>query len=104
MACDRFGRDEVMNVIEDTLLHFQQRSDKDDDNSTGPYNIVDALITATIDETIHLDCVYFLLRRHPDVLNELLSSSTSEATATAPGTIINKNGNETKMRKRKRGS
>ena len=37
-------------------------------------HIVDASITAAIDESIHLDCVYFLMRRNPDVpQQELLS-------------------------------
>ena len=49
-----------------------------------PYNIADALITAAIDETIHLDCVYFLLRREPDILHKLLSSKhTAAAISTA---------------------
>jgi hypothetical protein len=30
---------------------------------------------AAIDEHIHLDCVYFLIRRQPDVLQNLLSST-----------------------------
>jgi hypothetical protein len=89
MACDRQGRDIVMKVIEDTLLDFQRHSDDDDDdgnnsnnnnnnsNNTGPYNVVDALITAAINETIHLDCVYFLFRREPDILVKLLSSSST---------------------------
>merc|ERR1711957_389279 len=84
VACNIYGREEVMNVIEETLLNFQQRSDDDDDNNTsnnnnnsintGPYNVVDALITAAIDGNIHLDCSYFLLRREPDILEKLLSS------------------------------
>jgi hypothetical protein len=82
-ACANHGREEVMNVIEETLLKFQQRSDDDDNNNnnnnnnTGPYNVVDTLITAAINENIHLDCLYFLLRREPDTLEKLLSSSSS---------------------------
>ncbi|OEU10487.1 hypothetical protein FRACYDRAFT_271036 [Fragilariopsis cylindrus CCMP1102] len=66
LACEKHGRDEVMKVIEDTLTRY----------SDTPLNIVDALITAAIDENVHLDCVYFLLRRKPVyVLQELLSST-----------------------------
>jgi hypothetical protein len=77
MACDRHGRDDVMKVIEDTLLEYQ-RSYID---TTEPLNNdgVDALITAAIDENIHLDCVYFLMRRQPDVLVKLLSQSQSQS-------------------------
>jgi hypothetical protein len=35
------------------------------------------LITAAINKIIHLDCVYFLLRREPDILVKLLSSSST---------------------------
>jgi hypothetical protein len=65
LACEKHGRDQVMNVIEDTLTRY----------SPTPLDIADALMTAAIDENVHLDCVYFLLRRKPpDVLQELLSS------------------------------
>ena len=82
VACNIHGREEVMNVIEATLLKFQRRSDDDDDNNsnsnnTGPYNVVDTLITAAINENIHIDCLYFLLRREPDILEKLLSSSST---------------------------
>jgi hypothetical protein len=39
-------------------------------------NIMEALITAAIDENVHLDGVYFLLRREPDVLVKLLSQTS----------------------------
>jgi hypothetical protein len=58
VACDRHGRDIVMNVIEETLLDFHRRSDDDNNNNnnnnTGPYNVVDIFITAAINENIHL--------------------------------------------------
>ena len=66
-----------MNVMEETLLDRQQRQRSDDDNDTGPYNIADALITAAIEEGgVHLDCVYFLLRRHPGVLQRNIITIT----------------------------
>jgi hypothetical protein len=74
-ACNRYGRDEVMKVVDDTLIRYSSSSDNDNDNDTPSLNIVDALITAAIDEKVHLDCVYFLLRREPDVLKKLLSST-----------------------------
>jgi hypothetical protein len=61
-----------MKVVEDTILDYQRSSH--DSITIGQYNVVDALITAAIDESIHLDCVYFLMRRQPDVLVKLLSS------------------------------
>jgi hypothetical protein len=72
-ACKTYGRDEVMKVIEETLIHY----------SDTPINIAEALLMAAIDENVHLDCVYFLLRRHPDLLVNLLSSTPTAAAATA---------------------
>jgi hypothetical protein len=79
IACVKFCRDEVMDVVESILLQFQQRRHVLNDgnsnkiNNAGPYNVIDALLTAATDENIHLDCVYFLLRREPDVLQKLLA-------------------------------
>jgi hypothetical protein len=36
--------------------------------------IVDASITAAIDESMHVECVYVLMRRNPDVLQQELLS------------------------------
>jgi hypothetical protein len=74
-ACASFGRNEVMRVVEDTLIRSSSSSA---DNST-QLNVVEAILTAAIDEVIHLDCVYFLFRRHPDVLVKLLSGSIDDS-------------------------
>ncbi|OEU07105.1 hypothetical protein FRACYDRAFT_251839 [Fragilariopsis cylindrus CCMP1102] len=60
------GRDAVMEVIESTLSNC---SDK-------PDNFVDAFLSAAVDKGISLDCVYFLLRRDPDMLHKLRLDST----------------------------
>jgi len=65
-ACRKYGRDEVMKVVEDTL-----------NNSDIPINTVEALFVAAIDEKVHLDCIYSLLRRQPAVLVRLLSRLTN---------------------------
>ena len=65
-ACQEFGKEKVMKIIEDTIVRY----------SDTPINITEALLTAAIDEKIHLDCVYFLLRRQPDMLQKLLSSAS----------------------------
>jgi hypothetical protein len=70
IACEEFGYEQVIEVVEETLIRYSSSS-----NNTPPFNIMEALITAAIDENIHLDCVYFLLRREPDVLMKLLSST-----------------------------
>jgi hypothetical protein len=83
IICGKYGRDKVMKVVEESLLDFQQGSEGNSNsntNKTGPYNVVDALLTAAIDENIHLDCVYFLMRRQPDVLVKLQLQSSSTST------------------------
>ncbi|MGK3741079.1 MAG: hypothetical protein ACI8RD_011437 [Bacillariaceae sp.] len=112
IACEKLCHEKVMKVIEDTLIRY----------SDTPINISEVLVMAAIDENIHLDCVYFLLRREPDVLVKLLSSSSlsststsisisisistlAAATVTAAGTNDSGNNNniDSKKRKRKRG-
>ena len=77
-ACKKFGRDKVMNVINDTLTRCRYSSD----NDAPKLNIVEALVMAAIDKSIHLDCVYFLLRRQPDLLVKLLPLSSASASTT----------------------
>jgi hypothetical protein len=110
-ACRNFGYQTVIKVIEETLADHYHLNDDSDDDANGTYNIVDALITACIDEHIHLDCVYFLLRREPDVLQKILSLSSlslsSSPQAATPSSVSDPNGNiidhSKKVRKRKRG-
>ena len=54
-ACMNNGRNEVMDAVEDTISRYYSEE--------RPWDIVDALLTAAIDDQIHLDCVFFLLRR-----------------------------------------
>ena len=39
-----------------------------------PYDTPQALLSAAVNGSIGLDCVYFLLRREPDVIAKLLSA------------------------------
>jgi hypothetical protein len=47
-----------MEVVEDTLIRY----------SGTPINIAEALVMASADKNVHLDCVYFLMRREPDAM------------------------------------
>jgi hypothetical protein len=62
IACKNHGNDKILEVVEGTLIRY---------SSDTPINIVETLVIAAIDTKIHLDCVYFLLRRQPDVLVQL---------------------------------
>ena len=95
-ACRRFGYKEVMKIVDDTLIRY----------SDTPINVTEALIMAAIDENIHLDCVYFLLRRQPDILHTLLSSKHATVTAMTVDSSTSKatnNNRDSEKRKRKRG-
>ena len=52
-----------MEIVEDTLIRCAGDT---------PISIAEALVIAAIDENIHLDGEYFLMRRHPDLLLKLL--------------------------------
>ena len=67
-ACKQFGHEQVMTGIEDTLTRYSDST---------PLNVVEALMTAAVDEDIHLDCVYYLIRREPNVLQKLLSPTVA---------------------------
>jgi hypothetical protein len=54
IACERFGYEQVMKVIADTLIRYSSS------NNT-PINFAEALLIAAIDDNIHLDCVYFFI-------------------------------------------
>ncbi|OEU08103.1 hypothetical protein FRACYDRAFT_250326 [Fragilariopsis cylindrus CCMP1102] len=99
-ACMKYGKEQVMKTIKDTFVRCYSSSD-----DTPPLNVVDALMTAAIDKDIHLDGVYFLLRRQPDILQKLLSSaSINTAIDPNPMVVFNSNNNgisPKKKRKRK---
>ena len=79
-ACERFGYEQVMQVIH---------------HSAPQLHIFEALLSVAIDEEIHLDCVYFLLRREPDVLvNFMMSSSVGVSCSNDDDDDTNSNENE----------
>jgi hypothetical protein len=84
MFCEQYGSEKVMEVVEDTLIRYTSSSSSSlDSNKTTPrLNIVDALLSAAIDENVHLDCVYVLMRRHPDMLMKLLPQLSSGMSST----------------------
>ena len=62
-AYKSFQHKDVIDVVEETLAWH---------SPTTPINSTDVLLLAAIDKINHLDGVYFLLRRHPDVLLRLI--------------------------------
>ena len=98
-ACINLGYEKVMEVVEDTLACY----------SGTPVNVPETLLLAAIDEKVHLDCVYFLLRREPDLLlkllTQLLPSSSSSASASgsgSPNDNADDNNSRNSSKKRKR--
>jgi hypothetical protein len=68
-------------------------SDTLNNPGTPPVNTADELLSAAIDGSIHLDCVYFLVRREPDVLQQLLSQSLAVVTSAGSNNNNNNNSN-----------
>ena len=94
-VCSHFGYKKVMKVIVDTLACY----------SNTPVNVPEALLSAALDENVHLDGVFFLLRRDPDLLLKLLPQLLPSSSSSAPGSP-NDNDDDNKSRisskKRKR--
>ena len=93
-ACTTFRCDEVIKIVEETLARY----------SDTPLNVIEALLSAAIDENSHLDCVYFLLRREPDVLVKLLPQSQSESQTSAISTAAASNDNSSNNHDKNYGS
>ena len=80
MACKKLTRTTTIDIVEETLNRY---------SNTTPLNMHNAFMLAAIDDRIHLDCLYFLTRRHPDVMLGMLRQRS--------GTINNQNdGNDSR--------
>ena len=69
-ACSNYGLKNVIKVVEKCLS----------DCSDKPNSFSEAFLSAAVNEDTHLDCVYFLLRRDPDMLQKLLPASPTTPT------------------------
>merc|ERR1711907_319144 len=70
VACERFGREEVLNAVERIL------------DAVPPnlrYYPMDVILSAAQHQRIDLDCVYLVLRREPHILAQLLSEAAADA-------------------------
>ena len=75
-ACKKLTRTTTIDIVEATLNQC---------STTTPLNKHNAFMMAAIDDRIHLDCLYFLTRRHPDEMLGLLregSDTMSSLSAT----------------------
>ena len=65
MVCNNLKNEQtkVIEIVEETLIRY---------STTTPINMHNALVLAVTDDRIHLDCLYFLTRRHPDVILGML--------------------------------
>ena len=75
-----------MRIVEDTLIRSSSSSSSD---NSPQLNVAEAILTAAVDKDIHLDCVYFLFRRHPDVLVKLLSGSIDNSSSSSSSSNAN---------------
>jgi len=80
IACNEHGREEVMDVVNTVLATYSSTTGGTTTAATTTatqLRTVEALIVACTDETIHLDCVFFLLRREPHILNGVVVPTPS---------------------------
>ena len=80
MACQKITRNTAMHIVEETLIRY---------STTQPINIPYALILAATDDRIHLNCLYFLTRRHPDAMLGMLRQRSGTMISTSSTTINN---------------
>ena len=75
-AVESFGREKVIKVVEEILGRY---------SVTTPIHTMQALMVAATDATIHLDGVYFLIRREPNVVvRSLLRQAPKEDEESPP--------------------
>ncbi|OEU23455.1 hypothetical protein FRACYDRAFT_216370 [Fragilariopsis cylindrus CCMP1102] len=82
LACEKYKPKQVNEIVEDTLIRYITSFD----NHASPLNIADALMMAALEENVHLDSVYTLIRRQPDILQKILSESDADADADVDAT------------------
>jgi hypothetical protein len=84
-ACKKYGHEETIKAIEETLIDCGCYKYDDTSNTLG------AFFLAATDKNIHLDGVYFLLQSDPDLAEKLLSMTinSSSSSTTTPTTNIN---------------
>ena len=115
-ACKKLeSRKTVMEIVEGTISQHFHRSTitaTSTTTTTAPTQnayIGDTLISAAIDDGIHLDCVYFLVRRQPDIILSMLRrkntvSNARVASLPSNNTRRNKNTNNNSNGRRGRDS
>ena len=69
-AVEAYGRNDVVKVVEKVLTRY---------SATTPIHTRNALVRAARSDTIHLDCVYFLLQREPNLLVPRPSSQKEQS-------------------------
>ena len=81
-ACRKITRNTATKIVEETLIRY---------STTQPINIPYALMSAAIDDIIHLGCLYFLTRRHPDAMLGMLRQKSGTMISTSSTTTNNQN-------------
>jgi hypothetical protein len=65
MACNKFGSDQATNAVENVLSM----------NNYSSKTILEFLVSLAVDESVHLNGVYFLLRREPSLMARAFSGA-----------------------------
>mmetsp|Transcript_54097 Transcript_54097/g.62488 ORF Transcript_54097/g.62488 Transcript_54097/m.62488 type:complete len:421 (-) Transcript_54097:44-1306(-) len=66
-ACEEYGREEVINEVINCIKEYCSSSTSTSAAATNKLEI-SLLVSAITDEAIHIDCLYFLLRKDPEAV------------------------------------
>jgi len=102
MGCKRFGNDIVTTLILDRLLSSECCSCCPDNNISSAESL---LLSLSTDDAVHLDGLYFFLRREPAAFLQLLQTGDTINSSSSSSSSSSKNASNTdnNERKRKRG-
>ena len=73
IACNRYTTKKVLEVVDDVVKGSRDIQDA--------YNPIRSLIYASINDGIHTEGVYMLIRKEPDLIHKLLSNAPTVATS-----------------------
>ena len=88
LACTKFTRDKVMEVVEQTLVQHYSSA-----NTIIPFNFGTAFMNAAGDDRIHVDCLYFLSRRQPNAMVNMQERDYPEVPSSMPSSLSSSSSN-----------
>ena len=98
-ACNTIGRDQTLQLLDD-ILQFRHIRDvnyphnlrlRGESDPCLIFNTAAAVLHASIDNEVHLDCIYYLLHRQPDILLTNTITTTKKSDVKINTVFVSKN-------------